>query len=396
MRKSLKSFPVVYSLSALNKIRDNFVKELELAMQGKKTSLAFIKNPLPYLDKPADEIFQVMSIGGSIFESALAHNSNEGINLFNFIKEKLPVFKNRELFLSFFSKHLNSRVKTVIINFAFGLKPVVRNCVLDGIFTKIAKGHTFSGLLGKAVGQELENYVFQKTKRCVTVSVANDTVCLLLSGLEFARWNSIVGGVVGTGINFAFFLNKDTAVNLESADFDKFELSPTGKIIDELDHPGDFLFEKEVAGAYLYQHFNLTLKWNGIKFKPFTSTKQLSLLAEQSNEPFSTIAQKLLEHSASLIACQIAGIYLFKKFETLSTKSKTSSNFQNSNVQNISDLGFRISDLFFIMEGSLFWQGWKYKEMVKHYLLKLDVPKNSVNFIRVKHSNLIGAARLIC
>ena len=68
------------------------------------------------------------------------------------------------------------------------------------------------------------------------------------------------------------------------------------------------------------------------------STEELSKIAEKGNET----AQKLLERSASLIACQIAGIYRYKCRER----------FQTVPYQ-------------FIMEGSLFWQGWKYKAMVE-------------------------------
>ena len=78
------------------------------------------------------------------------------------------------------------------------------------------------------------------------------------------------------------------------------------------------------------------------------------------------MAQQLLERSASLVACQIAGIYQFKNQPKLT----------------------------FVMEGSLFWKAWQYKAMVSDYLAKLDIPTDSLHFTHVKNSSLIGSAQL--
>ncbi len=76
------------------------------------------------------------------------------------------------------------------------------------------------------------------------------------------------------------------------------------------------------------------------------------------------IARRLFEHSASLIACQIAGITEFKK-----------------------------RDMTFVMEGSLFWIAWRYKQMVETYVKQL-VPEYSVTFEEI--SRTLGCGRCAC
>ena len=367
----MRSAPVpIYSLNTLKSIRDNFLNELKEASQGKKQSLAFIKNPLPTKSLiKGREVFQVMSVGGKVFEKALVKVENGKINILAHEKDTLPLFESGEMFFAFFQKQLSSKVNVVCLNFAYSLEPVLRGNVLDGKLLKVSKEHRFTDLLGKKVGEELENFIFQKEKKRIKVNVANDTICLILSALEKVDWKSIVGGVVGAGMNFGFFWDKKTIVNLESGDFNKFGPTETGKEIDrESSNPGEHLFEKEVSGAYLYQHFNILAKELGMAQPSLSSTKELSSLAgESESKDFSILARELLRKSASLVACQMSGIYLFKKMPKLT----------------------------FVMEGSLFWEGWDYKKTVERYLGKLGVSKGGIKFLKIKNSSIFGAARLV-
>ena len=386
---------LLYSLDELQTIRDNFLNELILAQQDKPTSLAFIKNPLPQQSLVNDkEIFQTLVVGGTVFKNALVKKTN---NQINFIKQKnspLPIFDTKNDFLAFFVRQIDPRVKIVGLNFAYHLQPLLRNGLLDGKFITPTKENRFSGLINKLVGQELENYVLEKIKRRVRVAVANDTICLLLSTPPSLTRCLLAAGVVGAGTNFAFYLDQKTIVNLESGNFDKFTQTESGKIIDKNStNPGQQLFEKEVSGAYLYQHYNFNTDRNQSRHY-LISTSELSPLAEKHN----LVAQKLLERSASLIACQITGIYLFKK--TRSTKLEARNKFEFLNFINpkiVSDFDIRNSDfsVVFVMEGSLFWHGWHYKQMVEKYLKKLGVSEKAIKFIKIENSSLIGASRLV-
>lgn len=368
----------------LQTITQNFLEELQKAHKGAKTSLPFIIHNLPErsLVKP-NEIFQVLVIGGSSFQKALVKKQESSISILKKETAQLPKFTTKQTFLEFIEKKLSNNVEKVAINFAYPLSP-------DGVLLHGSKEHAFHGLTGKKVAQEIEKYLFEKLKKNIHVTVANDTVCLLLSGLSIASRQNLACGVIGTGINFAFFLGNKSLVNLESANFDKLTTSENGKEIDKTSaNPKKALFEKEVSGAYLYRHFNVLLQQNNqgkrsprhafggarddrecetrdnLQFEPIDSTEKLSSIAQKNIPHISDIAKNLLNYSASLASCQIAGITLLKQ-----------------------------SDMNFVMEGSLFWKGYRYKETVEKYVKKLASPFK-VSFIRVENSAIIGASKLL-
>ncbi|MCL5410536.1 MAG: hypothetical protein M1324_01625, partial [Patescibacteria group bacterium] len=253
------------SILYLEKIASNFQKELDLAERGYKTSLPFIINPIPeqkIID--GNEIFQVMVTGGTIFKSALVQKNKHAIKIVKENKNDLPLFLTKELFLSYITNALEKNVKFLAINFTYGLKPFFRRGILDGSDPIPSKGHLFKGFGNETIGESVEKYIFEKIGKKIRVSVANDTICLLLSSLEKISWNRIAAGIAGTGVNFAFFIDKNKAVNLESASFDKFIQTETGKIIDLKYNKDQDLFEKETSGAYLYKHFNLLIKKRNI------------------------------------------------------------------------------------------------------------------------------------
>jgi len=323
--------------------------------------LAFIKNPLPE-KKFKNQEFLVFVVGGSFFKKARVTKKTGQPTIISQVQIPLPLFTTKNDFFAFLTRQLEPDVNFLVINFAYALKPILRNGRMDGIFISPAKGHLFKGLLNKRVGEEFEKYLSEKFRLSIKVSVINDTVGLILAGLSTYYKEQLVGGIVGTGINFCFFLDKKTVVNLESAGFDKFPLTNTGKMVDKTsDNPHRHLFEKEVGGAYLYQHFNLL-----VGNKPhLSSTQALSFLVQKNILPYKELALKLLERSAALISCQIAGLYLYKKQKRL----------------------------FFIMEGSLFWQGYQYKVFVEKYLKKL-VPAAKINFVFIKDSGVVGTCYL--
>jgi hypothetical protein len=344
---------IPYSLPTLKSIAQNFFEEILAKEKGKKSSLAFIKNPIPKsLLLIKEKIYQEITIGGSVFESKIIENNQEKD------KKKIIIqspFVNKKQLFVLIEKFLNPKISFLILNFAFPLEPVLRDNLLDGKLLKGTKEHQLFDLIDKIVGKEVENHIFKSQKRKIKVAVANDTIFLLLSGIKkVINPLFLVVGIIGTGTNFGFFLDEKTAVNLESGNFDKFPQTETGKIIDQKsENPDEQLFEKEVAGAYLFKHYNLLNPK-----KPISSTKELTFLSQKGD----LLAQKLLAHSASLIACQIVGIYQYKK-RFLDIK--------NPGFKYVSDFEFQLSDLLFKMTGSLFLYGFRYKEMVEEYTKKI-------------------------
>ncbi len=351
----------------LQKITNNFTDELRKAQQGKKTSLPFIRHTVsvePQVEK--GELFQVLRIGGSIYQNALVKRINGKVAIVKSSQRPLPVFKTKEVFLSFIEKNLNKDVTHLALNFAYPMEPTNRNGYLDGKLLYGTKEHIFEGLVGSYVGETIEKHMKDKTHRDIHVALANDTVCLLLSGLTQFRWQGLVGGIVGTGLNFAVFLDEHTLVNVESANFDKFPQSPEGKLIDKGSvRPGSSLYEKETAGGYLYQHFNIRLHKEGLDFPEVKSTKAMDEIAYKDIPLISLMAREVSDHSSSLIACQIAGI----------------ANFYDR-------------DCTFVIEGSLFWKGWRYKENVGVIVRQL-APHHQVSFVFIEESGVLGAAKLI-
>ncbi|PIY72509.1 hypothetical protein COY87_00610 [Candidatus Roizmanbacteria bacterium CG_4_10_14_0_8_um_filter_33_9] len=360
----MNNYILPYTLAQLQRITHLFQKEIILSKQNKKTSLSYFSYPLPHTHT-CSEPFQSMIVGGSVFEKAIIKKTGKQITILNLTKSHVPLFTNKEVFLRFIHSHIELSVLYIAINFTYPSQPVIINNIIDGRLSSGTKGHAFIGLIGKNVGEELSDYVRKKSGKHILFTLANDTICLLLAGMKNIS-TIIAGGVVGTGMNFGFFDGKHL-INLESGNFSAFPQTETGKQVDkQSNNPGLQLFEKEVSGKYLFKHFNLISKQKNIPLS-LSSTSNLHDLALDNNDLPSHIAQSLFERSASLAACQIAGIYHFLNQKQLE----------------------------FIMEGTVFWTGWNFKSMVEKYLILLGIPQEAVQFTKIEHSNILGAAKLV-
>ncbi len=353
--------------NALTEIKNNFVSELQAGVENRESSLPFIRHTLASNTLVGmGETFQTIVIGGSFYQKALMKRVNGNIKILEYSQGEQPPFLKEEDLLTFIEKHLDPEVKVVAVNFAYPLQPVTRGDVVDGVLVNGSKENTFDGLVGKKVGETIETYFKQKHNRELTVAAANDTICLLLSGLIHHEWNNIAAGIVGTGLNFAIFLDKTNVVNLESANFNKFAQSEAGKDIDSKSvEPGGALYEKEVSGAYLYRHFNFEVKKRNLQMEEIHSTKELESLVRHENKDIADLAKEILHHSASLVAAQVAAIMEFSR-----------------------------RDLVFIMQGSLYWKGYNYKETVEKLVIEL-CPSYRASYENVLHSDLFGAAKLV-
>lgn len=354
-------------LLTLQKTTANFLQELKDAALGKETSLPFIIHRLSSTPIVNDnEVFQVLVIGGSMCKSVLVKKKGNAIEIKKISEKQQPPFITRFDALSFIENELDKNVRILALNFAYPLTPVFENNKLDGILLAGSKENTFSGLIGKKICEEIETYIKEKRGQVIEAFVANDTICLILSGLTEFPAKSLAGGIVGTGVNFALFLDDTTAVNLEAANFDKFVQSEEGKEIDiSSSYPGHALLEKETSGAYLYKHFNSIIKKRNISHHEINSTWELKKLALKKIPAVSLLAHDLLFYSARLVACAISGITLFKK-----------------------------NDMTFVMDGSFFWGENIYKDAVANTVKKL-VPQYKVSFANIQDNTILGAAKLV-
>jgi len=354
-------------IQTLQQVKDNFVSVLKQAASGQQTTLPFIRYHFRQasLVQPGDT-FQSLVIGGSICQTATMKKVGDQFQIPEHSQELQPSFRSKTDLMKYIATHIHPEVEVIALNFAYPLTPVLRDSLLDGILQSGTKENIFDGLVGTQVGEAIESYMKQIHGRTIRVAVANDVICLLLSGLTSHAWDTIAAGIVGTGMNFAIFLDKNTMVDLESANFNHFPQSETGKEIDRLSvSPGIALYEKEVSGAYLYQHFNILAKKRGILFQTIDSSEQLGALVHHNTKEVAELAQEVLDHSASLVAVQIAGILAFCK-----------------------------RDLHFIMQGSLYGKGHGYQDRVARLVNELE-PDYHASYEQVLHSDLIGAAKLI-
>ncbi len=354
-------------ITVLQTLSTNFAHELQRASHGEASSLLFIKHDLP--EQPLvkqGEMFQVIVIGGSVFRKARVQLQTDGLHIVTVEEFEQPPFLSRESFLSFFAKHVDADVANIGLNFAYPLNPFFEAGVLDGTLLHGSKENTFTGLQGEQVGKALTAFLRETTGESVTIAVANDVICLLLSGLRSYPKEHLAAGIMGTGTNLTFF-HEGFAINLESANFNKFAPSVECSQIDAKSaQPGNSLFEKEVAGGYLYQHFNLLVKKQNLMVPLLTSSKELADVAmQQPTNDSIVLARNLLGRSASYFAAQLAGIAAFKQ-----------------------------QPVTVILEGSFYWKNDLYKQAMTTWLPRLS-PTFPVTIVHVDDSPIVGGAQLL-
>ncbi len=355
----------IYTSSELVDIKNTMLTQLKAAEAGGETCFAYARHTVTRKGKLPSTPVQVLVIGGTNLVTSLVRKSDNRIEILSSKRGKLPVFSSRETFLSYLIEHISDDSDLLAINFAYPMKPVINDGYLDGILLRGTKEHTFDGLVGEPVGEVLSAHVRNQLNRDIRVTVANDTVCLVLSGLLHAVPESLAGGVVGTGFNFAYFSDPTTLVNLESGNFDGFPQTETGMIIDESSsNPGFHLFEKEISGAYLFLHYNLIAERNSLK--KISSTKELAGLA-RGNDDGAELARAIIKRSASLVAVQIGALYEL----------------------------IQSDQAVVLIEGSLFWKGWRYHDLVLHFLEEIGYERNCFAVKRVQDSYIIGASQLL-
>lgn len=368
---------LLFAYPRLKQIRDSILSELVTAREsGGTPNILYLKSPLSDDDLAnKGEKFQVISLGGTNYRSTCLIAGDDLVQQLktaNIKSGAIPRFTSKQVLLDFIMSLCEPDIECLALNFAYPMQPEEIDGFLDGKLVGITKEHTFEGLVGQYVGQEIRHERARLGHKDIEVTVANDTICLLLSALDLGEYDDLVAGVVGTGINFGIFETKNCAINLEMGFFSNFESSGSGKVVDQNSQtPGQSLFEKEISGAYLFQHFNQIVQTHGLSLPMLSSSAEMSAIAAE-RKPGVELAEMLLERSASLSAAAISAIYKFKTFSRTDAPKLT-----------------------FAMEGGLFWEAKGYTDYVKKYMLQLGVPEGSVEFVNVEHSSLLGAAHLL-
>lgn len=336
-----------------------------LAKKGKSSSISFIKHTLPEKPLVTNGKIQTIAIGGTNFRTVNDQVKNGESHIIKSYSGTIPKFETGKNLADFLNENLENNMAAIALNFAYPLSPFTNsNGLLDGILMNGTKEHAFKGLIGEKIGEFISTIYYKKFGRQIPVSVANDTVCMAISG----NGNESGGLILGSGFNIGLRY-QNTIINLEAGNFSKFADDSMLETIDELsDNRGINRFEKMLSGNYLPLIYKLTAKQLNIDTKEALKSEDLSILAQTDSRPPGDLARALLKRSSSLVATAIAAIYEF-----LDKPDK----------------------LILITEGSLFWKGWKYQENVLEQIEKLNIPKNSINFKHIPDSSIKGASGLL-
>ena len=334
------------------------------AHTGQPTDFAFIRHPLPEQPLVRDgETFLALVIGGSSYRTALVTRRGLTYERDRESTGPIPKLRDTSVFFPFLASLIPPQVSVVAFNFAFAMTPSLQDGRLEGILVSGGKEHGLTDLLGKPVAASIEAYL-RGQGRQVRFTVANDAICLLLSGLPTHPRTSLAAGIVGTGLNFAVFADPATAVNLESAVFTGFPQSEAGRGVDRVSQsPGRAVLEKEVSGEYLPRLFTGAAAKLGLTGADVRSAADVSDLAYAGREG-SEIARALLARSAAWVAAQMVGIAEWYERPTT-----------------------------FVMEGSVYWHAWRYRELVEHWIGQLGCSQ-PIDAVKVADSALTGAIHL--
>jgi hexokinase len=369
-------------------IKSDFLHELTLATQGKSSSIAFLKHHLSEKPLVTHGIVQGIVIGGTNYILSTEEIKSDGTR--TILKRKkgvLPIIKDAQTFFSFLDKHFDSRTQAIGINFGFPMKPDIGSLgELDGTPLYAVKEHTMTDLIGKTIGKEAKRIFKAKFGRDIPISVANDTICLTLSG-DGSEQGAFIAG---TGFNMGLAIkkgNKKYLVNLEAGNFNKFEPSEHLKKIDaESENPGIHVFEKIVSGKYLAMYFNERINKSHPEISPIRTSQELSELSHANHTGVAgDLARAIITRSAFLVGAAIAAVFEFN--------SKIPSPLMGEGQGE--DGKVEPQTFTLIGEGSLLWNGWHYQENIQKQLLKLGVPEDAITLKHIPNSSINGAIGLL-
>lgn len=384
------SYIPTFSLPELREITKIFTEEIKLGIQSPGSSLPCIPHPIDPLRPHAKERGMSVVIGGSAGASCEWQAAAASITLSSVTRFPIPSHITTEfLKTKLFHQGSSPQNFPIGLNLAFRLRPELRDGFLDGTLLANSKESRFdTELIGNIVGKTLEDTLKENnTETHPRIAVANDSICLLLAANMLRDPHDShppIAGIVGTGVNFAFFADKNAvspekcqpwirqwhgkhvAINAESGHFRQLPQSVWDTQVDkESKHPGHFLAEKQISGAYLSRLYNKVADEHAIA--PVQNTQEIDRVAQNPKEKGHALALAILERSAQLVAMKIAGIVSY-----LQPSSRS---------------------ITLVMEGSVYWKGYRYQELVQYWLTQL-IPSIQVKIKRLDDSNLIGGALL--
>jgi len=206
----------------------------------------------------------VLDAGGTNFRSSLVSFSENGsYEISDFQKTRMPGVEKELTKTEFFNEIAKNierfKDKTSEICFCFSYAMTITEDH-DGMLTNFSKEIKAPQVVGTFIGKELLNALEENGwKKLPKVFLLNDTVAALLSGSGNKKYSSVIGFILGTGLNAAYIQGakkeyelKKQIVVCESGKFSGFKNSDFDIILDEKSvKPLSAPFEKLCSGAYI-------------------------------------------------------------------------------------------------------------------------------------------------
>jgi len=326
-----------------------FREEMQRGLLGRKSCLAMLP---AFVGKPAGEEkgrFLALDLGGSTFRILLVNLAGRGKRP-GVIVEKYPLKatdRERKKGLNYdytrgISDNLFSAIAGCIRSFSERHKihiggykykrphplgftfsfPVTMTAIDKARLTGWGKEFNIPDLIGKDVVRSLRRAITAEGIDSIVkvVSLNNDTVSTLVTGAYLDK-DCDIGGIVGTGTNFAYleslkniskltdkrkagYGSKIMAVNVESGNFNKVPQNSYDKLLDNASmNKGEHTAEKMVSGLYLGELIRLVivdLVKKGLLFERGLNKQERAILRRQGSFQTSFMSKILKDDSAAL------------------------------------------------------------------------------------------------
>ncbi len=219
--------------------------------------------------------------------------------------------------------------------------------------------------------------------------VLNDAVAVLLSA------DAHIGGIVGTGVNFAIIVN-GRIINLEAGNFDGVPIHAYAQQVDKISEiPGKHLAEKQVGGKYLGETLEKIVRdFSETGILPFGIKSDAALTAETITHVLDNNVQALsvvFDASEEQIRDNLP--VLLEATTRLRARAAQITGCMIATVMRTYPHEFRDAPPI-PMEGSVFWNVPGFKEWVKTTVE--DITGQDVQFATKTHkSGIRGASKLV-
>ncbi|MBD3270337.1 hypothetical protein GF376_02325 [Candidatus Peregrinibacteria bacterium] len=269
-------------LNNQEKLSEKFLCEFNLARAKDNPRNIHFNHSWKEIDSYGeDRILLLIELGGTFLKLFKISVKNNRINLLkskkiNFYRKIIYtpeiLFSDLKLRLDFFLNHHEQQtIENCIFIFTFPLKQYKRkDGIIDGICTNFAKQHRSKGIVGLAIGENLQKYLNQNGYPLLKIGVTNDSPPSLLAAKKIEienkeeNFDAIINIIVGTGSNIAVGYNLNNNFFISNTEFGLFTSFPQSVYDKRMDKKttskGTYLTEKMFSGAWRDEVFKEILK----------------------------------------------------------------------------------------------------------------------------------------